>query len=294
MTQTINQKVDEHKLNTAKIAETYKAEENQKKILTDKKRDANYAIQKKIYALRSEQGKTDNKYLNEIRIIGVKFKAERKILSVPVKDLDKIIWFLKIDTKKKDGFRLDKVYGKNGESTLLEAYHSETSTLGLFLIPNNRDVNKFNLNVIGYTPFVNRDHGIVTYNLKGWTTDLKWDYDAADETQTRENINHDIKFFKREAEARKYAEKGIHKLFSIIMNQIVKLDKEYSKVIEEEKIEDYIDLILKQSIHYAANNVGWGSEEKDGRVTHLVEDMKPYMELTEQKANRLIQEELKN
>ena len=149
MTQTINQKVDEHKLNTAKIAETYKAEEKQKKILTDKKRDANYAIQKKIYALQSEQSKTDNKYLNEIRIIEKKFKAERKILSVPVKDLDKIIWFLKIDTKKKDGFRLDKVYGENGEAILLEAYHSKTSTLGLFLIPNNRDVNKFNLNVIG-------------------------------------------------------------------------------------------------------------------------------------------------
>jgi len=274
------------------IKENFKSEQRMIKELEEKKRTAHYKIQDEIYKIQNRQYKSDSNFDKKMEEVKESKLDTRNDLEKFIKEQDELIYLLEIsrDKNKKNKFHLDRIEDGRGEKAeLLETYESEYSKLGVFLVKNDRPTNQFNIAIVGFCPFAERSrdeiYKISTWDHKGWTTDLKWDYDAPDNTQLRETIEHDLKFFKDENTARAYAKKGIKKLWPNVMGKLINIENTITQTANDYKLEDFNGIIEENLIEYTLNNC---ASHDDFDIKYLMEHLKPIRHISRVEATRIL------
>lgn len=290
-------KIQQYLKNKKEISSNYNAESEIVKKLEEEKRDASWKWDDKIIRLKNKKYAEEGNFDKKIEMVKKLQEETRDKLNIVVNDLDKILWLLEKQGETKTAkFDLKNVRGRYSNSKpeeieLLETIEENKIKLGLYVAENNRPANKFNLVVVGYTPFTDGHgdkfaKGMKTFNLhSSCSVGFNTEGDAYDH---RPNIEHDLKFFKSKAQAKHYAQQGLRKIFSKTMNEYEQVKLEFEDAIKNYKLEDFAKIREQRSLSYSVYHC---SVVDDGDIKNFLEEMKTIRPITEQEATKIVLEE---
>lgn len=288
-------KLQEYKRNEKEISKNYDTEHDLIEKIRQEKQDAHYQWEDKIYKLKSKQSTEDLQFDKKIENAENKLEGERNELNIVIKDVDRTIWFLEIQRKNMSRFptfELKQVrgrtnYGDRKPIKLIEEFDDGISKIGLFVVENNRPANKYNLVVMGYTPFTQgtmqgEEKGVDTRMMSSWTADCEWDYPKEHKT----TVEYDLKFFKTKKDAEEYAKKGFRNIFKKFFTEYDQVFTDYNNAVKNHKIEEFAKLREAKAIDQYANHYA----DSDGTAKNrLVEKMKTIRRIDVIEAKKLLE-----
>jgi hypothetical protein len=288
----MSNKIQQYSRNEKEINKNYNLEESRIEKIKDAKYKASNKWNDKIWGLEKKQREEEQRFDDKIKEAEEKYEEKREKLRKVIKNVDKTVWLLeqgKIDARKFDfkQVRAYKHYGDQYTIKLLDKIEEEHLKLGLFVVGNDRQVNKYNLVVVGYTPFTDGEQpdnakGIDTFRMDySHTTNCDWG-----DGKLRPDIQHDLKFFKTKENAIEYAKKGLRKILPETFKQFERVKKEYENVIANHKLEDFTKFRESKAVDQYANHY---SDHDDTAKKHLVEEMKTIRPITITEAKQLIE-----
>lgn len=288
-------KIQQYQRNKKEICKNYDTKHDLIKKIRQERQDAHYRWEDKIYKLKSKQSTEDLQFNKKIENAENKLEGERNELNIVIKDVDRTIWFLEIQRKNRSRFPtfdLKQVrgrtnYGDRKPIKLIEEFDDGISKIGLFVVENNRPANKYNLVVMGYTPFTQgamqgEEKGVDTRLMSSWTADCEWDYPKEHKT----TVEYDLKFFKTKKDAEEYAKKGLRNIFKKFFTEYDQVFTDYNNAVKNHQIEEFAKLREAKAIDQYANHYG----DSDGTAKNrLVEEMKTIRRIDVTEAKKLLE-----
>jgi len=289
----MSNKIHQYSRNEKEINKNYNLEESVIEKIKDAKYKASNKWNHKIWELEKKQREEEQRFDEKIKKTEDKHEEQREKLRKVIKNVDKTVWLLeqgKINAKKFDfkQVRAYKRYGDQYTIKLLDKIEEEHLKLGLFVVGNDRQINKYNLVAVGYTPFTDGEQPDKTKGIDTFRMDYSHttNCDFGD-GKLRANIQLDVKFFKTKENAIEYAKKGLRKILQETFKQYERVKKEYENVLTNYKLEDFANFRERKAVIEIANY----ADNDDSAKKHLVEEMKTIRPVTISEAKQLLVKE---